>query len=456
MKNDTPASLSRVEKIISIFCPLQAKDGHKTCVFGLSGFFLMFSYYLIRPVREALVLSQSSAEVRAYAVGGIALIVVFLVPAYARWLKSRTVRDAFQTVLSASIIILILFGLAGLLGVPIGIPFFVWLGIFSLLVVAQFWAVATSICGVESGKRIFPAIALGLSLGALLGSRIVGPLFPLLGPYGLMIAAAAVLVVHLAIQEWILNRICSGQSALAFTPKKRARTGRSYGFSLVLKNPYLLKIAILVTLLNWIDSTGDYLLANAVQVHVLSQAGTATLTELGAQIGAIYSDFFFWVCVLGLFIQLVAVSRVFRTGGVQVALLVMPICLVLGYAMYGIIPVFTSIYLLKILEASLDYSIQGTAKHALFLPLNPIVTCHAKMTIETFFWRFGDLVQALMIFLGLNFLNLGSHHFAAINLILAVVCISIAASIGRDFRAVSGEASEPDKQLANRRAPDVG
>ena len=67
------SNLSRLERLISLFCPLQPQDGHKTCVLGMSGFFLMLSYYLVRPVREGLVLSQSSAEIRTYAVGAIAI-----------------------------------------------------------------------------------------------------------------------------------------------------------------------------------------------------------------------------------------------------------------------------------------------------------------------------------------------------------------------------------------------
>ena len=443
---NAPRPLSRLEKVISVFCPLQPKDGRKTCVLGLSGFFLMLSYYLVRPVREALVLSQSSAEVRAYAVGGVAVLVLLLIPVYGRWLKTCTAHMVFQRVLLASILTFIGFAAAGRYGWPIGIPFFIWLGIFSLVIVAQYWAVAANIFGVKSGQRVLPAIAVGMSVGALVGSRVVGFLYPKVGPFGLMLLASALLFLHYCVQDWIIRNVCPRQGPLDFVPKSIIPSRSTYGFSLILNNSYLLKIAVLVTLMNWIDTAGDFILARSVQAYVggLVPAGTGAL-QLSSTIGSIYAEFFFWICVLGLLFQVLAVSKIFRAGGVGAAMIVLPVILVVGYSVFGFVPAFGAIYLLKILEASVDYSIHGTAKHALFLPLNPIVTCHAKMTIDTFFWRFGDLIQALLIFVGLNFLDFGTTHFVVINVVLAIVCVVLAHSVGASYRLLAGDERSSDE-----------
>ena len=108
--------------------------------------------------------------------------------------------------------------------------------------------------------------------------------------------------------------------------------------------------------------------------------------------------------------------------------------LLLGYGAFGFFPGFSAIYLLKVLEASVNYSIYGTAKHALFLPLNPIDTCHAKMTIDTLFWRFGDLLQALTIFVGLHILNFTTQSFVYVNIALALIAVLLAKAIATRYR----------------------
>ncbi len=451
-----PPSLTRLEKFISVFCPLQPEDGHDTCALALSGFVLMLSYYLIRPVREALLLSQSSAEIRTYAVGSVALFAVFLVPLYGHWLKTHPAHRVFQRTLLGGILILLAFAAGGYLGAPIEIPFFIWLGLFSLLIVAQYWAVAANIFSVESGQRVLPAIAIGMSVGALLGSRLVGFLYPLFGPYGLMLLSAGMLSLHYCVQKWIIRHVCRRKGALDFVPKAMVRNRSAYGFSLIFKNSYLLKIAILVTLLNWIDTAGDFILASSVQAYVGWVAPDADVFTLSALIGGIYADFFFWVCVLGLLFQVLTVSKIFRSGGISTALIILPIVMVIGYSIFGFVPVFSAIYVLKIIEASVDYSIQGTARHALFLPLNPIVTCHAKMAIDTFFWRFGDLIQALVVLVGLNVLNLETVHFVIINVILALVCTILAVSVGANYRALAGTKTSTEKSPLAAAEPQLG
>ena len=49
---------------------------------------------------------------------------------------------------------------------PIAVVFFLWIGIFSLMVVAQFWAYANDVYTPDEGKRLFAFIAFGASSGA--------------------------------------------------------------------------------------------------------------------------------------------------------------------------------------------------------------------------------------------------------------------------------------------------
>lgn len=213
------------------------------------------------------------------------------------------------------------------------------------------------------------------------------------------------------------------------------------GIGLVLRDRYLLLIAALVVLLNWINTTGEFILADFVQrdadARVLASAGGL---DKGALIAAFYGDFQFWVTVGSLLIQLFLVSRIYRSVGVRGALLIHPFIVAVGYGLLavspllgGFVPVFTLIRLIKIGENAVDYSLMNTTRHALFLPVDRDAKYDGKTAIDTFFWRFGDLIQAAAVFVGLNWLHWQAPQFALLNLLLAIVWIALALQIGRGF-----------------------
>ena len=106
-------------------------------------------------------------------------------------------------------------------GVRIGIAYFLWLGIFNVMVIAQFWAFAADVFSEEQGKRLFPLIGLGSSLGAWLGSIRAGQLVQSAGPSRLLAGGAAILVVC-ALLARAINRVAKGAA-----PDSRARLMRS-------------------------------------------------------------------------------------------------------------------------------------------------------------------------------------------------------------------------------------
>jgi AAA family ATP:ADP antiporter len=142
----------------------------------------------------------------------------------------------------------------------------------------------------------------------------------------------------------------------------------------------------------------------------------------------------------GLAIQLFLVARIYRSVGVKGALVIHPVVVAVGYGLLalgpllgGFVPVFTLIRLVKIAENSIDYSLMNTTRHALFLPVDRDAKYDGKTAIDSFFWRFGDLLQAGAVYAGLNWLGWGVAQFATLNLLLALAWIGLAVLIGRAF-----------------------
>ena len=99
----------------------------------------------------------------------------------------------------------------------------------------------------------------------------------------------------------------------------------------------------------------------------------------------------------------------------------------------GFIPIFTLIFFVKVIENSLDYSLMNTTRQALFLPVDRDSKYDGKTAIDTFFWRFGDLIQAGAIYAGTHWLQWQAPQFALLNLCLAFAWIALAVALGRGY-----------------------
>jgi AAA family ATP:ADP antiporter len=434
------AGLSPFERVLTLFTRLRPGEGRSAFLFFLHGFLLLFSYQVVKALREAFMLTKFSAEVRAYAVALIALLLMLLVPLYAavrRRLDGDRLLRAVTAFFAAN---LLLFWAAARAGLPIAFPFFVWVSIFGVMVIAQLWAFAADSFNLKSGQRLFPVIMVGANLGALTGAKAAQVAVGALGPTGLMLAATIVLLATLALVSPERRAVPAGSRPVVAdhgAPVPRLLGG----IGLVLRDDYLRLIALLVVLLNWINTTGEFVLADFVQRDARAQvADSGGALDAGALIAAFYGDFQFWVTLVGLAIQLFLVARIYRHVGVRGALLVQPVVVAIGYGLLalgpllgGFVPVFTLIRLVKIAENSIDYSLMNTTRHALFLPVDRDAKYDGKTAIDSFFWRFGDLLQAGAVYAGLNWLGWGVAQFATLNLVLALAWIGLAVLIGRAF-----------------------
>jgi AAA family ATP:ADP antiporter len=212
----------------------------------------------------------------------------------------------------------------------------------------------------------------------------------------------------------------------------RSRRGT---FRLVFQNRYLLLVAFLALVLNWVNTTGEYILGRTVEgaAQAAVAAGTANGLSVSEYIGRFYSQFFFAVNVLGLTVQLFVVSRLLKYFGVRAAVMVLPVIALFGYAILAFAPILALVRVVKIAENATDYSVQNTVRNVLFLPTSRDEKYKAKQAIDSFFVRGGDVLSALLVFVGTTMLGLKANGFALINLVLAVVWVLIALAIGREY-----------------------
>lgn len=406
---------------------------------ALTAFLLLTAYYLLKTVREPLILVEGGAEVKLYARAGQALLMVGVVYVYGELARRVGRTKLLSFVFLFFISNLAVFAVLATTDLPIGLPFFLWVGVFSYTVVAQLWALAADIYTEEQGKRLFPIIGAGSSIGAVLGALFARALVPF-GPPVLMGTAVVILLGCVGLILWIGRR--SSPVEKKETVKEEPLTDQST-WQVLSHDRYLILIAGLVVFLNWVNSSGEYLLDRTL-VAAAHEASTSDAASK-AYIGAFKADYYFWYNSIGLALELFVVSRVFKLVGVRKALYVMPVFAVLAYGSAMFLPVLAVLRLVKIGENSLQYSLQDTSRHALFLVANRVEKFVGKTATDTVAVRIGAIMSTLMVFVGAR-LGWTTTTFVAINVALAVVWLGFAILIGREHRKRSGE--QPPAELA--------
>jgi AAA family ATP:ADP antiporter len=441
-----PPQKNLLERALSLFTDVRAGEGVSALLLATNVFYLLAFYSVLKIVRDALILSEAGAVAASYASAAMALVLFVFVPAYAAFASrvNRVWLISGVTLFFASH--LLVFYALGSAGIRVGVAFYIWVGVFNMVAVAQFWSFANDLYSNERGKRLFPLVGVGASLGALAGSGLTTLLFKGTSAYSLMLLAAVGLVVPVALTILVHRREnASGRDEAAAEAEKPI--GKSGGFELVLKNRYLLLIAMLVLVFNLVNTLGGFMLNTLYKTEAVSRiaAGAAAgLTEaqiIGTMSGEVQTS----VNLLAFVLQAFFVSRIFKYIGVRGALFILPAIAALGYTAIAVLPMFAVVRWTKIFENSTDYSIQNTTRHALFLPTSREAKYKAKQAIDSFFVRTGDLLQAVVVFAGVQ-LAFTVRNFAMVNVVLVAVWFLIVLGIIREHRKLAG--AETTKQAA--------
>ncbi len=444
--NGPRPSLTPLDKALRLFGDVHRSEGVTVVFMTLNVFVVLVAYYVIKTVREPLILTTGGAELKAYAAACQALVLMVAVPVYSYFASRTETRKLIFGVTLFFVLCIEAFFVGYRAEIPmLGFAFFVWVGIFNVAIIAQFWSFANDIYSVPSGERLFPLIALGATMGAPVGARIAGGLFQAgLSPPVLMQVSAGLLLVHIVLYKIILSRPDGvPQEREANVQRKRSISG---GFALVFRNRYLTLIAALLVLLNVVNSTGEYLLsafvedrANAALALALEAEPDLNAAEfMGRFFGIFYGNFFFWVNVVGVILQALVVSRIIKYLGIAGVLFALPI---VAFGTYGWIAMglgFGAFRVFKTAENATDYSIMNTAKAILWLPTSHDEKFQAKQAVDTFFVRIGDVIAAGLVYLGTHQLAFGSTEFARVNVVIIFVWMAVAVMVLRRYRQQAG------------------
>jgi AAA family ATP:ADP antiporter len=365
-------------------------------------FFLLFSYYLLRPVRDEMgIRGDLDSLPELWTITTMATLVA--TPLFA-WLASRLPRRRFVPGLYRffTVNLLLFWGLlaivpAGPANITIGYSFFIWISVFNLLSTSVFWGFMADLFAPAQGKRLFGAIGVGGTLGAVAGSSVPATLSSVLGPVHLMLLAAIFLEVvtqcarrlctHFGLTDRAHSHLAGGTALSgAAGPSSSSEPGRNVwaGFSLIAQSPYL-QMMVVYMLLFTMTTTFLYFEQARILKETLSDSGARI--ELLARIDLI-------VNALTLVMQVFVTGRLLTFLGVMGGLLVLPALTVAGFAGLWQSAGIGMVMGFQTIRRATHFAVDRPTREVLYTVLGPDAKYKSKSFIDTFVYRGGDLAGA--------------------------------------------------------------
>jgi AAA family ATP:ADP antiporter len=458
----------RFEKLLRIFTDVKAGEGTTALLMFANVFLILCAYYLIKPLREGWIAVSdigglSKMEVKAYSSFGQSLMLLPVVWFFGR-LSERYQRGDLitrSTVFCMSNMAVFWAIQPGLFieNLPYsGIVFYLWVGMFGVFVVAQFWAFAADIYIEERGNRLFPLIAVGATSGAACGSAITGILLEsgLFGTQWLLIVAMVPLTASIMLSRLVDHRMPAAAAGKRDEQISGPAVSRLNAISILLSSRFLLATAVITLLLSWVNTNGENLLFRVVQEFLTQQAVAANITDAKALLAFtrngttnFYGDFFFWVNIMAVILQAFAASRLLKYGGFRLILLTMPVVALVSYSVMALVPVLAIVKVMKIAENATDYSINNTARNVLWLPASAEMKYKGKPTVDSLIVRIGDGIAALTVLIGVQVLVLSTQAFFTLNVVLVLIWIGFAFVVIREHRRLSALNFAADSRDSN-------
>ena len=328
-----------------------------------------------------------------------------------------------------------------------GIIFYLWVGMFGVFVVAQFWAFVADLYTDERGRRLIPFVAIGATSGAMAGSWFTETLVQskVVPTEELLLVALLPLALSMLLARRAERLGASGPASIPpLQPPpaslKEPVPGAGVGaFRLILSSRLLIAVALLALLLNWVNTNGENLLFRVIQDFLADEARSQGVTTPSAllaftrsQTAVFYGSFYLWVNVAALVLQCFVASRLLKYGGFGVMLLFAPVVSLMAYSVMAVVPILAVVKAMKVVDNATDYSISNTSRNVLWLPIPGLTKLKVKPTIDSLFARAGDGFSALTVLVGVQLLDLGTAGFFAFTVALVVAWLIVAIIVARE------------------------
>ncbi len=379
-----------MRKFVNLFYEVRKDEWLAASLMFLLHFMLMATLYFLKPARDSLFLSEIGPRQLPFIYLLLAAVAVPVSIFMSKYLRQHTSRKVLRGSLVFFIVSLLVLRWVFTFNMEwVFVVFYVWVGIFGILIISQFWLFANAMFNAPQSKRLFSFLNLGAILGAIAGSQASTVLVAWLNlsTENLLFVSMGLLGACLAI-TYLLKE---GKNAEESESKGGSDDTFAYSmrdvFKTVMKSRYQLLIAGIIGFAMLVSTLVDYQFKT---VATRAYPNTAALTSF---MGSFYGGLSF----ISLLIQIFLSTQIIKRLGLGGVILARPGSIMVGALLFLFEPVLAVAIYMQGFDRATRYSIDQTGRELLFLPLPQSVKRKTKIFMDIFVDRFFRGIAGLLL-----------------------------------------------------------
>jgi AAA family ATP:ADP antiporter len=407
-------------------------------------FIILTAYYIVKPIRDSIAASNRLETLPWMFTATLAVMLIantIFAAIVARMERRKFIPFAY----AFFILVLALFFALMRTGSPgqqlwTGRAFYVWVSVFNLFNTAIFWAFMTDLFTVEQGKRLYGFIAVGGTLGAIVGAYTTKHFIRDLGQANLVAISAAMFAIVCVLVRFFPNNFTEENKTAPAREQPIGGTAWS-GFTHIARSPYLFGLAAAI-LLYTTTSTWAYFQQTTLAGEALKTPADRTVFLSSLEI---------WVNSITLVIQVFLTGRLLKWFGVAFTLVSLPLVSMLGFVAMAIAPSLTMLAFFQVARRAAAYALMRPSREILFTVLKREDKYKVKSVTDTLGYRVGDQLGAWSYGgLGANGLGLSLNVISWIAVPVTAGWCALSLWLARKQRALA------DAQMKRDQAEPLG
>lgn len=417
--------MKRVKALITSVTLMKPEEQKAAYASFAMVFILMATYFILRPVRDAMASDWSDSEVsflwniQFFLSTGIVMLYCFIISK----VRFKYVVPIVYGLFAASF--LVFYFITANLADPTWVEkgFYLWVTAFSLLNLSVFWSFMSETFSQAQGKRLFAFISAGASAGAIIGPAIPALFAGAMGLSSLMLVAALGLVLVIPIILYLnKNKISNQPDELKhFNEPLVLQSHWWSGFRDTVKNPYLMTIAVFILLYVFISSFVYF-----QQKNLLVEFSRTDRAQILGGIDWLVNSLTF-------VFAFVVTSRMVKRLGMGITLASLPLLVMVGFVILAIAPAIIILLALQTARRVGNYSVTRPAREMLFTQASPDERFKAKPVIDVVVYRGGDAVSGSLFALLTDGIGLGMVGISMIGASIAACWAWVGLLLGRKY-----------------------
>ena len=417
---------NRLVRLIIGAADIEANEIKTTVTAFAFVFILMASYFILRPVRDAMASDWSDAEVSFLWTLQffISIAVISLYGFAVSQIKFRHLVPAIYSLFAASFVLFYLGTFMFEDRVLIDKSYYVWVSTFALFNTSVFWSYMADLFNKQQAKRLFAIIASGASAGALVGPAIPTIFAGIAGGDTLTLIAAIMLMLPVPLVPYLARlKVTDLRNENVHADVNEIKIGGNpfAGFKMFLTNPYLLAIGVFLLLYT---VNGSFLYFQ--QKNLLEAYDRETRTQILGSITLLINLLTFGLAYF-------ATGRLVKKLGMGITLALMPVLMVMGMMILAFTPVITVLLALNVVRNAGNYAVTQPARQMLFTEVDKETRFKAKPVIDVVVYRGGDMMTAWFFTSLTEGLGLGMAAVSMVGSGIAVLWAAVGIYMGRVY-----------------------